>query len=138
MNKADLQELVNIRLKEAEILLKSDYYSGAYYLMGYALECACKACIAKNIKQYDFPNKELLKNSYTHDLSKLIGAAGLKQALEKQEEKDGDFKLNWGIAKDWSTSTRYSYVIKRTKVEVLFNAITHDKSGILTWLKTYW
>jgi hypothetical protein len=55
MNKAELENLVAIRIKEAGILLSADCYQGAYYLAGYALECALKACIAKQVKEFDYP-----------------------------------------------------------------------------------
>jgi hypothetical protein len=48
VNRTDLQELADIRIEEAAALLaltppKPD---GAYYLAGYAVELALKACIA--------------------------------------------------------------------------------------------
>ena len=57
MNRADLQKLSNTRIREAKALFAAGEYSGAYYLAGYAVECALKACFAKNVKQYDFPEK---------------------------------------------------------------------------------
>ena len=120
MNKNNLEELVEIRIKEAKILLDSESYQGAYYLAGYALECAIKACIAKQVQQHDFPNFELANKSYTHKLTDLLGVAGLKQKLNEKEKQDTDFKLNWSIAKD------------------LYDAIINNQSGILTWLKTFW
>jgi hypothetical protein len=56
MNRADLQALADLRVKEATILLDANCFEGAYYLLGYAIECALKACIAKQIKQHDFPD----------------------------------------------------------------------------------
>ena len=54
MNKRDLEALVGIRVKEAQLLFDNKCYEGAYYLLGYALECAIKACIAKQVKEHDF------------------------------------------------------------------------------------
>ena len=59
MNKTELENLASIRIKEAEILLTADCYHGAYYLAGYSLECILKACIAKQVKEFDFPDKNL-------------------------------------------------------------------------------
>jgi hypothetical protein len=59
MNKSELENLAAIRVKEAGILLTADCYQGAYYLAGYALECTLKACIAKQVKEFDFPDKNL-------------------------------------------------------------------------------
>lgn len=47
MNRLDLQNLALARLEEVEVLLNNHKYSGAYYLSGYVIECALKACIAK-------------------------------------------------------------------------------------------
>lgn len=47
MNRSDFQDLAQIRLAEAAALLQAERFDGAYYLAGYAVECALKACIAK-------------------------------------------------------------------------------------------
>jgi hypothetical protein len=137
MNKNELESLAAIRIKEAEILLTSSCYQGAYYLAGYALECALKACIAKQVKEFDFPDKKLVNDSYTHDLAKLLTTAGLKQELSKQENQDINFKLNWAVVNKWSEESRYEHAIEKQGAHDLFNAITDDESGILPWLKKY-
>ncbi len=137
MNKSELEKLVQIRVREADILLKSKYFEGAYYLIGYALECALKACIAKQVRAFDFPDKRLANASHTHNLSELIGVAGLKQKLKEQEERDENFKLNWAVAKDWSEVSRYESFIEENKSRDLYKAITDNESGILSWLKKY-
>ena len=77
MNSSDLQKLASLRIKEAKTLLDNDRYEGAYYLAGYAVECALKACIAKKTKRFDFPDKELANKSYTHKLEALVGQSGM-------------------------------------------------------------
>ena len=138
MNKSDLEKLVEIRLLEAETLLKSGRFQGAYYLVGYSLECALKACISTQVNQYDFPNKQLANQSHTHNLAELLGVAGLKQKLSEKEKADPEFKFNWAVAKDWSESSRYECNIEEKTAKDLFNAVTEINSGILAWLKTYW
>ena len=138
MNKADLENLVEIRMSEARILLESEKYEGAYYLIGYAVECALKACIAKQVNQFDFPNKQLANQSHTHKLTELLGVAGLKQKLAENEDQNTEFKLNWAVVKDWSEVSRYECTVEATKAGDLFNAATDENSGILAWLKTFW
>jgi hypothetical protein len=138
MNKKDLEELVDIRIKEAKVLLDAESYQGAYYLAGYSLECAIKACIAKQVQQYDFPNLELAKHSYSHKLIDLLGVAGLKQKLSEKEQQDINFQLNWTVAKDWNEKARYESRIEEKKAKDLYEAITHNQSGVLVWLKTFW
>ena len=50
MNRADLQKLAEERLADAELLLANGRFGGAYYLSGYVVECALKACIAQLTK----------------------------------------------------------------------------------------
>ena len=72
MNRKNLQTLTELRLKEAKVLLDQGFQDGAYYLLGYAVECALKSCIAKQFREYDFPDKKLVLDSHTHELSKLL------------------------------------------------------------------
>jgi HEPN domain-containing protein len=137
MNKNELESLAAIRMKETEILLTANCYHGAYYLAGYALECILKACIAKQVKEFDFPDKKLANDSYTHDLAKLLITAGLRQELGKQENQNEEFKLNWAVVNKWSEESRYEHAIEKQDAHDLFNAITDNESGILPWLKKY-
>lgn len=137
MNKTELENIAAIRIKEAEILLTADCYQGAYYLAGYALECLLKACIAKQVKEFDFPDKKLANDSYTHKLASLVITAGLKQELSEQEKQNEEFKLNWAIAIEWSEESRYKFAITKQEAHDFFNAITDNESGILPWLKKY-
>jgi hypothetical protein len=45
VNRAEFQKLADLRAREAGVLLAARCYDGAYYLAGYAVECALKACI---------------------------------------------------------------------------------------------
>ena len=137
MNKFDLENLADIRIKEAVILLREASYPGAYYLAGYAIECILKACIAKNVKSFDFPDKDLTLKSYTHDLSKLIEVAGLKHQLKIKEGQDSNFYLNWAVVKEWSEQSRYDPNIGLEEANDIYNAITDNNSGVLIWLQSY-
>lgn len=137
MNRTDLHQLAEMRIREAEALLKNGYHEGAYYLAGYAIECALKACVAKQIRKHDFPDKKLINDSYTHDLNKLVGLAGLRDDLQKLEQ-DPEYAGNWGVIKDWSEQDRYATSIGEQKARDLISAIDDQSKGILTWLKTLW
>ena len=58
MDRKDFQELSRVRLKEATALLRLGLFDGAYYLAGYSVECALKACIAKGTQRFEFPRWE--------------------------------------------------------------------------------
>ncbi|MBP1971735.1 HEPN domain-containing protein [Virgibacillus natechei] len=42
MNRKELKEIAEIRLKEAKVLLENKCYDGTYYLSGYVIECVLK------------------------------------------------------------------------------------------------
>lgn len=138
MNKKNLEDLAELRAKEANALLSLGFFEGSYYLAGYSLECAIKACIAKQVKEFDFPNKELAQKSHQHELNELIGVAGLKQKLTEKTKHDNIFEINWALAKDWTVESRYESQVDEHKARDLYNAVTDDKSGVLVWLKTFW
>ena len=112
-----------MRAGEAKQLLDAGFFDGARYLIGYAVECALKACIAKQIKAHDFPDKNLITNAYTHDLDKLVSIAGLGQEMAKSRKKNAGFDRNWAIAKDWSEAFRYNLNTKQKEADVTFDII---------------
>jgi hypothetical protein len=137
MNRKDLQELSKIRLKEAKHLIDKDAFDGAYYLCGYSVECALKACIAKNTRRHDFPEKKAVMESFTHELILLIKIAGLELKFNDEIKNNIDFKINWNIIKDWKESSRYK---RNSRLEALdlFSAVSDRKNGVMTWIKKYW
>lgn len=137
MNRGDLQALSELRLNEATALLDARLFAGAYYLLGYSVECAFKSCIAKLIREYDFPDRKLLTESYTHDLQKLLNVSGLKTMLETESGNNPDFENNWTVVKDWSEQARYELNVAEKKARDLLAAAT-DPDGVLPWLKKYW
>jgi hypothetical protein len=130
MNRNDLKGLARARLRESRALLESGEYSGAYYLAGYVVECALKACIAKQTLRHDFPNKERANTSWSHSLIGLIQVAGLQTALDAERKADPQFDANWGVVKDWKTDTRYASK-DQTQAEGLVRAISDNRHGVL-------
>ncbi len=137
MNRADLQQLSELRINEAKTLLDAGSYPGAYYLAGYAVECALKACIAKKTNQHDFPDKALVNSSYTHDLEKLLGVAGLAEAFEQDQKANPNLEAKWSYVKDWREESRYNATIGKNLARDLIDAIS-DPNGVLVWLKNRW
>ena len=78
LKKADLQTLAATRLADAELLLMAGRSSSAYYLAGYSVELALKACISSSFFSDAIPDKAFVTEIYTHNLEKLLGAAGLR------------------------------------------------------------
>ncbi len=116
MNRNDFQQLADIRVKEAKILLDNQCFDGAYYLLGYAVECALKSGISKQFKEHDFPELQTVRDSYTHSLEKLLVIAGLKQQLYNDGKVNSQLLENWMLVTNWSEQfSRFKFfLIKKT------------------------
>lgn len=138
INRQQLQELSRVRRREAASLLKARHYPGAYYLLGYSVECALKACIAKQAKKYEFPNKEFAIGVYTHNLQKLLELASLERELAKDMKANRVLALNWAVVKDWNEHFRYSSFISSADARDFYSACTSRKNGLLSWIRARW
>ena len=136
MNRIDFQQIAKIRLGESIALLSAGFPDGAYYLAGYAVECALKACIAKRTREHDFPEKES-KDFYIHDLDKLLGYAKLRAELDQAKRTNPAMQANWVIVLNWSEASRYE---KKTVEQAtgLLNAIEDGQGGLLPWVQKHW
>jgi HEPN domain-containing protein len=136
MNRNDLRQLARIRLKEARALIEAKCFDGAYYLCGYAVECALKACVAKATRRSDFPDLEKAKASYTHNLASLVKQAGLEADRLAEAASDSTFDLKWNVAKDWTEKSRYEQH-NETKARDLYRAVA-GKHGVMRWIRKHW
>ena len=107
MDRKGLQDLSRIRLKEANALLQLGLFDGAYYLAGYSVECALKACIAKGTRRGEFPEKKKVESSHSHNLLQLITVAKLDRLHNEQAGRNPAFWNNWDVVKCWSEQSRY-------------------------------
>lgn len=138
MNRADFHKLTEIRIKEAKVLLDHKCHEGAYYLAGYAVECALKACIAKRTLLHDFPPKpQVVRDFYQHDIRSLAKMAGLELELNKRLLVV-QFKSNWDFVCNWSEEKRYDTHTSPKTSRDLYRAVTNSRNGVLVWLKTFW
>ena len=137
MNRVELQQLAEERAREAETLLNAGHWSGTYYLIGYAVECALKACIAKLTNLHDFPDKDRTLKSYSHDVEALVHIAGLKVLRNAEASANRIFDDNWQIVKDWNEQARYQRWTE-AKARELFTAITDTTNGVLPWIMGHW
>lgn len=81
--KSDFQDLADARAREAKVLQTAKEYDGAYYLAGYSIECALKACIIKKLNTSDeCPEKNFANNLYSHRLAELLKFAGLDSDMK--------------------------------------------------------
>jgi HEPN domain-containing protein len=138
ITRAEFRQLSETRLTEAATLLGNGHYAGAYYLAGYAVECALKACICKQRQQDQFPPKvSVVARMYSHDLSGLLDLAGLGAATDIAGNTDATLNTFWTIAKDWSEESRYAFP-SQAEAEQLYTAVADPVHGVLMWLRQYW
>ena len=136
--RAEFQELAETRLKEAKALLDLGMWNGSYYLAGYAVEVALKACIIKMLMATDaFPNKDFSKNCYTHAIENLVVLAKLFGSRKTATDSDPDLHANWLLLRDWSEEKRY-HNIDRTEALALYTAIADGTHGVLPWIRKQW
>jgi hypothetical protein len=139
LNRTDLHKLAEDRVLDAEALLNAGRWSGAYYLAGYAVACALKACISKRTSLHDFPDKSFVQRSFVHDLVELLDLADLKvrMKLDTTPAAIPGLGINWQRVKDWKETDRYQ---QKTELEArkLFSAITDTGTGVMPWIKSHW
>jgi HEPN domain-containing protein len=85
-DRAHFQRLAELRLAEARILAREGQFSGAYYIAGYAIECALKARIAALFRENEIPDRNLVNRVYTHDLTALLNLSGLEKPLRETDK----------------------------------------------------
>ena len=136
LTRKDFQRLAELRSKEAGVLARSRNQIGAYYLGGYAIECALKACIAKQTRRYEFPPKiKYVQKLYEHNLTNLLQIAELDTKLERDMQTNTRLATNWGVVKDWTEQARYR--TSGLRGSDLYAAIT-GQDGVLPWISQHW
>lgn len=135
--KADLERLSIVRHDDALFLFQNNRCSSAYYLVGYAVELALKACIAKQFQQDAIPDKAFVNAVYVHKLDTLLGLAGLKQEFDAAIKVDPTLGAYWAIASNWSEESRYG-MWEPFEAGSLVQAICDKDHGVFQWVKKHW
>ncbi len=131
-SRADFEKLMDLRMKEAKLLLDQKDWDGAYYLAGYAVEFALKIrIISQLLKSDSFPDKKLAENFYKHELTLLRKLAG----LDDEMDNEAAVSPQWDIVKDWSEQSRYEIGKAEKEATDLYDAI---EKGVLPWIKARW
>jgi hypothetical protein len=142
VNRAELQRLAGERILDAEALLRATRWSAAYYLVGYAVECALKSCVLHHVEKTGmiFRERKYLKDlgdCWTHELDKLLKLANLEVDLGVAIGANPILGGYWGVVKDWKETSRYDQKAEN-EARRLHEAVTHDPDGVLKWLQTHW
>lgn len=137
MKRQDLRSMAEAKIEDAALLLRSGRCSSSYYLAGYSIEFALKACIASQMARDVIPDKEFIAKVYQHKLTELVKLAGLEKSRNDLAKSDKEFDANWGITKEWTPESRYE--VKQTAdAQYLIDAITDNDHGVMQWIKKHW
>ena len=139
MNRADLQSLAQERILDAEALLTGGRWSFAYYVSGYAVECALKSCFLARmiLTGWVFEDRSKIEDCRTHDFNRLISLSDLTTQLNATQAANRPFAINWAIATQWKVTDRYAQKSEALAKE-LYSAITDKPDGVLPWITNYW
>lgn len=138
LTRSDFRLLAEARLREAGVLLAAGEYGGTYYLAGYVVETALKACICRQYQGDVYPSKGKARgNPYVHDLPLLVHEAELTAALASAVAADSVFAAYWDVVRDWTEQSRYT-LIEETEARGLYAAVADVRNGVLQWLRQYW
>jgi HEPN domain-containing protein len=139
VNRQDLRQLAQDRLQDAAALLAVGRWPGAYYLVGYAVECGLKACIMAHVEATGaiFQDKKFAERCWTHNLEVLVVQANLKPALDALAGANANFSGNWGTANDWEERSRYQQKTQ-AEAQALYDAISSNPDGVFQWIQNHW
>lgn len=140
MNRIELQQLAEERIRDAKALLDARRWSAAYYLAGYAVECGLKACVLARVAaaaEVIFEDRRFSERCWTHSIKELVRLAGLEAAEAAEAAADRTLRENWLIAKDWTENSRYQKS-SHQKAKRLYRAITNRTNGVMQWIRARW
>ncbi|HVC98809.1 MAG TPA: hypothetical protein VND64_34410 [Pirellulales bacterium] len=139
MNRAELQQLANDRVEDGRLLLQGGRWTAAYYLLGYAVETALKACILRFVDNTGviFTDKKFAEKCWTHRIDDLVKQANLEPQRGLDIAASPALGGNWGVAEAWTEVSRYE---QKTEAEArsLFEALTNDPDGVFRWIQQHW
>lgn len=131
------QRMALRRVREAKVLLANAEPSGAYYLAGLAVEFALKAALAKRFKARTWPERELVREMFTHDFVKLMRLAELDQMFAAECDRSSQLELNWKLVRRWTVDDRYKRW-NESEASDMLRAIDDSRHGVLRCLRRHW
>ncbi len=134
------QQLADRWILDAKAMLDAKRWSAAYYVAGYAVECALKACILKRLganPEVIFDNRRFSENCWTHDLDDLVSLANLETDRAREIAVNRLLGENWLVVGNWNEKSRYQEVAYY-KAKKLYKAITDNVNGVMPWIRIRW
>ncbi|SFL51067.1 HEPN domain-containing protein [Methylobacterium pseudosasicola] len=124
-------------LRAAQTLAAAGHSSAAYYLAGLAVECALKARIARSFRSGTWPLRQFVNDIHTHDLSKLVILADLRDQRQIDEKRDPSFLDAWDIVAKWTIESRYAEWSDEEASDMP-DAVVRRRSGVMPWIRRHW
>jgi len=137
LTKQDLEKLAQLRLDDALLLVSAGRASSAYYLAGYAVELALKACVSKLFQPNVIPDKAFVDAVYTHRLDNLLSTAGLAVKFKEACAEDHILAVYWGVTSQWRETSRYE-LWDSASASLMLQAIHEPNHGVFQWVKQHW
>ena len=139
MDRAGWQLLAEERIRAAGVLLANGEWSSAYYLAGYAVEFGLKSCILARVAATGiiFFEKKFSERCFSHKVEELVDLAGLEKARIAETVANAAFGQNWLVVQAWNEISRYQQWAQ-PKAQELYDAITNNPNGVMTWIRGHW
>jgi len=124
---------------DAKALLDAHRWAGAYYLAGYAVECALKSCVLAYVERSGiiFEDPKFLAGCRTHDLKDLMKLANLEAHFGPARGANPKLDDFWETVSAWTEESRYEQR-GQADAELLYEAITNNSDGVLQWIRLHW
>lgn len=95
-----------------------------------------KGRIASLFRANDIPDKRLVNDVHTHDLTALVRIAGLRDRLAAEQRTNVQLDSNWKTVTTWSNESRYSAWTQVEATEMV-NAVTQRGTGALACIRRF-
>ena len=137
--KEEIENLAWIKIGEANCLFEHEFFDGAYYMGGYAIELLLKAKVCKTLGISDFflfqkgSRPEAFKPYKVHDYEQLLILSGLYTDFQKALNEEKDFKIHWSIVSEWSEKYRYLTGKEKEELQNYLSSLTE----IAKWIQKH-
>jgi hypothetical protein len=111
----------------------------AYYIAGYSVEIALKACIMKLVEETGviFTDRKFVEKCWTHNIGDLVVQSGLTAIRGIHIAGDPKLGSYWLIVETWSETSRYE-TKSEFEARSLIEAITDPQNGVFQWIRQHW
>lgn len=138
--RAEWQQLAEDRILDAQALFAAGRWSGAFYLIGYAVECGLKACVLARVAAHPevvYEDRKFSHDAWTHDIERLVVMADLKAVRDADALANVALYQNWQRVKDWSEESRYEQN-GLPEAQRLIDSVVDPMNGVMRWIRVRW